>query len=312
MKYSQLLFAAGMQMGLTLISAYSAAAADLAARSFSPGGVSTQGTVTLNSSQAALGGTNTAGTSALRSGYPGQLFDFESFAVEVPGSGAAEVADNATLQLAATVTNTDATTYDAASQAAWSSLDAAVSSVDAGLVTPVGVVGDVSVTITADYLGESDDFIVTILDIDTDNFVTAPYNFAGDGIPDSWQLANFRPGSGSASPEASPALDGRVNFFKYYFVLSPLRYDLTDVVTATTVDVGGNDHLAIRFTRAADIPASITPQVRFGDNVAATENARNGILVESIDNGNGTVTETYRDVSPISGAAFGVVEVSFN
>lgn len=279
---------------------------------FSTGGVSNTGNITLNSSIGSLGGQSTTGTTTLRSGYAGQLFEIDSLAVEVPRGSAAEIADNATLQLSTTVTNTDGTHYDAADRAVWSSPDVEIDSTTAGLITPFGVAADTSVSVSSSYLGEIASLGLIILDVDKDNFITSPYNFAGDGIPDDWQLANFRPGSGSASPEASPALDGRVNYFKYYFVVNPLEYDLANVVSATVVDVGGNDHLAIQFIRAANVPSSIIAQVRFGDNVEVNENQRTGILHQSTDNGNGTFTEIYRDVAPVAGPAFSTVDLAFN
>ncbi|WOO40303.1 hypothetical protein [Rubellicoccus peritrichatus] len=295
----------------TLITSVYLSGATLEVSSFSAGGMNSTNNVVSNSSLASLGGNNTVGSNTLRSGYPGQLFDIDALTVEIPGGGSPEVADNATLQLAAIANNTDATTYDAVDTATWSSQHASVNSIVAGLLTPNGVAEQTTVTIRADYLGETGTLDIKILDIDTDNFITSPYNFSGDGIPDAWQLANFRPGSGSASPEASPALDGRLNYFKYYFLLSPLRYDLASVITATTVDVGGDDHLAIQFTRVADVPVSFNVEIGFGDDVLVTQNRRNGILHQSIDNGDGTITEIYRDVAPVAGAAFSTVDVGF-
>ncbi|WOO40308.1 hypothetical protein [Rubellicoccus peritrichatus] len=281
---------------------------------FSSGSVSSSpGGVTLNSSLGSVGGQSTVGTTIMRSGYPGQLFEIDSIDVEIPGGGIAEVADNATLQLDAKVTNTDGTTYSASNLAAWSSGDAHIDSVVSGLVRPLGVGADTAATIAADYFGESANLGLTVLDIDKDNFITSPYNFAGDGIPDDWQLANFSPGSGYASPEASPALDGRVNFFKYYFDLNATTYDLSSVTAATTVMDGGETYAAVTFRRAEEVPSSIVPQVIFGDNVAVTENQRIGLQVlPNIDNGDGTVTETWRDAVPISTTAFSTVDLTFN
>lgn len=275
--------------------------------------MSTVSTVELiNSIESAIGFSE-AGTTTLRTGYPGQLFEARSIGAEGPGGGAPTVADNATVQLSATVTNRDNTTYDARADALWSSDAPEITSLTGGLLVPGGVADDTAVTVEVLFQSKQASLIITILDTDKDNYVTAPYNFANDGVPDNWQLAYFREGSGFAAPTASPALDGRENYYKYAFVLDPNQYGRDAVVsTGAYLDPGsGESFLTVSYTRPAEVPASISYRVSFGDDPAVTESVESGIAHATIDNGDNTLTETWRDARSIGSARFAVVEVLF-
>ncbi len=281
-------------------------AAKLEISSFSNGGYLEASTTQLVCDLEPVTGVYQEGTTVMRSGSSGQVYDIDTLVIP---SGF-EVNDDSYVQIAATATNTDGTDYSVTADATWSSASPEVSTINKGILTPSGVFEDTPVSVQAVYRDLVALGTVTILDVDLDNYITSPYNFAGDGIPDSWQLAYFKEGSGYASPQASPSLDGRVNYFKYALVLNPVRYESGSVIQTSSVTVDNEDYLLIIYTKPANVLSSIAYQASFGDDPTASTNSSSGVLHNEVDNGD-DVTVQWRDTVPLSSPRFAVLDVAY-
>ena len=74
-----------------------------------------------------------------------------------------------------------------------------------------------------------------VLDINPDNYGT----YAGDGLPDSWQVTYFGIGNPNAAPGLDPDGDGQTNFFEY---------------VANTIPTDGNSLFRLRIERVTGQP----------------------------------------------------------
>ncbi len=107
-----------------------------------------------------------------------------------------------------------------------------------------------------------------------------------------------------SGPEADPDGDGIDNLLEYVLdgdPRSPDRSILPELgVQPLEVDGEIRDYLTLDVTRVADLPGVVVRVEISGDLLAWEEET---VLVESVENDDGTVTETYRDVEPIGGAS---------
>lgn len=151
-----------------------------------------------------------------RSGYVGQLYDVTALAlIAAPTS----VGERSTTQLGASATLDDGTLIvPAPSEVTWSVVSGPVTAIAvAGSATADNVSQDTSATVRGTYAGVSATLAVTVLNLTNDDLGS----YAGDGLPDDWQVANFGLGSASAGPTADPDGDGQNNFLEYLAGTNP-------------------------------------------------------------------------------------------
>lgn len=145
-----------------------------------------------------------------------------------------DLAEGGTLQLAAYEELDDASLHPLAATAViWSVVSGPISSVSpAGLVGAGLVYQDTAAVVAGNYGTFSATRPLTVLDVNPDNFGA----YAGDSLPDGWQVQYF----GLNNPLAAPAVDasgtGQTNLFKYTAGLDP-----TDPVSRFTLAIAPVD-----------------------------------------------------------------------
>jgi hypothetical protein len=151
-----------------------------------------------------------------RSGYVGQLYDVTALTL---AADPASVNERATTELGASATLDDGThLVPASSDVTWSVVSGPVTAIaDDGTVTAGSVYQDTTATVQGSYRGVTATLAVTVLNLTNDDF--GPY--AGDGLPDDWQVTNFGQGSATAGPNADPDGDGQNNLLEYLAGTNP-------------------------------------------------------------------------------------------
>ena len=173
---------------------------------------------TMDNSVGGIGGISSAGSETAKDGYIGQLTEVVSMVVTVaPGS----VSELSNAQSSASATLDDTTVLAlAGTDVAWStpSDPYPLSSIDAnGLVTPTNVYANVTATVNGYYLGATGSNSLLVLDTNPDDYGT----YAGDGIPDSWQVQYFGFDNVHAAPSTDADGTGQNNLFKFVAGLDP-------------------------------------------------------------------------------------------
>jgi len=151
-----------------------------------------------------------------RHGYIGQLYELDSFQIT---AAPPTVNEGAPRQLAATAILDDLTTipYDPA-QVTWSIVSGPVVSISTGgLATAGDVYQNTPATVQGTAGSASGTLVLTVLDILPDNFQL----YAGDGLPDHWQVQYFGVNNPLAAPLLDPDSDGFDNLFEYHACLLP-------------------------------------------------------------------------------------------
>ncbi|WOO43177.1 hypothetical protein [Rubellicoccus peritrichatus] len=287
-------------------------AASLVSSSFYSGSLNSLSLTELQSSVAPLISFSNVGVQELRSGYIAQRYDAAFVNIDVVGAGLAEVPETGSVQLEAHTINQDGTFYEVTDQANWTETSPAIANLSAGLLQADVVGLDTIAPVSVTWFGKTASRDLTVLNTIADNFSTAPYNFAGDGIPDDWQLQYYPAGSTNADPMAL-SIDGRrENYFYYFFDLDPTQLNTSGAAASVVVEHNNQRYLGLEINRRKDLPTSLSFAVRFGDDVPVANGVANGVLVYNTDNPDGTVTEVWRDATPISATRFGLVDVAFN
>lgn len=165
---------------------------------------------------AAPGNAGSSSNYTARSGYAGQLLDVFALVLD---SSEATVDEGGTRQLTAQILFDDATTMPlAVAEVSWSVSSGPLSMIDLnGLVTAGLVYEDTIAVAQGDYATFSDTLNLTVLDIDLDNFGS----YAGDGLPDDWQVLYFGEENPNAGPLNDPDLDGQNNQFEFIAGIIP-------------------------------------------------------------------------------------------
>ncbi len=129
------------------------------------------------------------------------------------------VSETGTSQLAGNATMDDATiTVLTGADIGWSLVTGPILSIDADGVAAAGIVyTNTPAGARGYYLGASNTITFTVLDSNPDNLGT----YAGDGLPDSWQVQYFGVNNPSAASTADPDGDGQNNQFEYTTGVSP-------------------------------------------------------------------------------------------
>ena len=158
-----------------------------------------------------------APTETMKSGYAAQLTDVTGLLVN---SGALSVNETGTLQLAAWQLLDD-TSYLAvsANSVTWGLVSGPIASISgAGLASAGVVYQNTAATVQGSFGGFTGLLNLIVLDTIPDNFGS----YAGDGLPDDWQVGFFGQNNPLAAPNADPTGSGQNNLFKYIAGLNPL------------------------------------------------------------------------------------------
>ncbi len=276
----------------------------------SGGGRQSGGAVTIDASLGFIGGrvSASADQSVVRVGFAGQLFDVSTLSITAPST---DLDEGRTLQLAVDVVTLDddtTLTLDA-SEIAWTIQSGPIASVDFdGMVTATLVSPDTSATIQGAYLSAISSLDLLIRDLGDDNFTTDPYNFAGDGIPDQWQITYFPPGEADASPTADGDDDGLVNLAEYFFDSDPTSTSSgpQSGPQLSIESAGGPDEfLMLTFRRRASFQLPVNTEVQAsGDLSNASAWSAGPILISTTGpDEDGLVTEVWCDTVTVSSAS---------
>ena len=158
-----------------------------------------------------------------KGGFIGQLFDVVGVVPTAASStlneGPAPAQPGSTLQLGASQVLDDSTLLPfAPSLAAWNVVGGPLAGIDAnGLASAAVVYQDTPAVVRATYQGFNGTLNLTVLNVNNDDFGT----YAGDGLPDSWQVQYFGLDNPAAAPTRNPDGTGQNNLFKYVAGLNP-------------------------------------------------------------------------------------------
>jgi hypothetical protein len=147
----------------------------------------------------------------------GQLYDVSQVVVSALP---ATIDEGGTRELSATATMGDGSTLTNPASTTWGFIPPAVTGINAfsRIATAGAVFEDTATVIEADILGVSGGLEVTVLNIDSDNYP----GYAGDGIDDDWQVANFSlPPNLLAAPGANPDGDADDNLTEFLAGFDP-------------------------------------------------------------------------------------------
>ena len=271
------------------------AASSLTASSAGAGGKQSGGNVAVDSFVGA-GGVASVSATTVKAGFAGQLYDVKSLAISLSPTN---VGEGSTASQFVTAGLDDGTALSVfRTNVSWS-LSGPISLL-AGYFFGMPVYTDTTAYATGVYLGASGSLVMTVLDSQPDNYTTSPYNFAGDGIPDWWQVANFGLGSTNAMPTADPDGDGWSNFAEYFFNTSPTSYADTpsNSITPVIVTNTGQTFFAASLYRRGALPNSVgfAPQI-VGDLSTAAWTNTPVVFSTSTTNSDGMVTEIWRDTA---------------
>lgn len=230
-----------------------------------------------------LGGVATVGMPAvaLKAGYVGQLTEVS--AVELSASPAT-VNESGTRQLAASATLDDGTTLSSlAASVTWSVGSGPLVAVSSGGVVTAGIVyADTAAQVQGAYLGQSAVLDLTVLDTIPDNFG----NYAGDGLPDGWQVQYLGVNGTSGGPALDPDHDGIPNALEYALNLNPA---LTSSLPATFSPSGGGWEYVYTRSKAA-VTGGMQFQVEWSETLLAAGWSGSGVTEEILSD-NGTVQQ---------------------
>ena len=184
--------------------------------SISGGGSSTSSAYSAVSALDAMAGTSTGTTLTVRQGYVGQLAYATHLTVN---ANPANVSEGATRQLGASAGLDDGSvTALGITEPGWSASGWPLITVSSsGLVTAGIVYQDTTGMVCAVWCGLSNLFLLPVVDTDPDNFGS----YAGDVIPDSWQVAYFGTNNSDAAAIADSDKDGQNNYCEYVEGTSP-------------------------------------------------------------------------------------------
>ncbi len=178
------------------------------------GGLTNGGDVEIAGAFGSFGDLSTGGDSTARAGFPGQIYDPASVAI-TPGS--ASLTDNSTTPFSAEVVCDDDSLLPP-SAIAWSVNNPLLDVSPAGEVTAGLLPGGFTATLTASASGVTGSAALTVLDFTPDDFGL----YAGDGLPDDWQVQHFGLNNPEAAPASDPDSDWQDNALEYLAGTDPL------------------------------------------------------------------------------------------
>jgi hypothetical protein len=201
----------------------------------------TSANYTLNGS-ATPGGAGASASYTARTGFAGQLLEAVATAIEITAAPLT-VSEGSTRQLGATLFYDDSTTAPlAAGSVTWSVQSGPLTGIsNTGLATAAAVYQDTGAVVRGTYQTFTDTLNLTVVNTLPDNFDT----YAGDDLPDDWQVLYFGIGSPLAAPLLDPDGDGQDNRFEYNACLDPT--DRLSFFSMNITEVPGGGH-AVRFS----------------------------------------------------------------
>jgi hypothetical protein len=161
-------------------------------------------------------GIGTAGSATNSAGFLGQLAEVDSLVVSASSN---TVAETGIVQFSGVAVLDDGTRIvPARGELSWSPAAWPLTVIDtAGVATAAAVYTNVSATVTGRFFGVVGTASVLVLDALPDNFGS----YAGDGLPDGWQVGYFGVGNSNALPGVDANGTGVSNLFKYVAGLDP-------------------------------------------------------------------------------------------
>lgn len=193
-----------------------AANADIASSTLDAGGQRvTGGNIVMDASLGGIGGVATGGVVTAKQGYIGQLTDVTNLTITATP---ASVNEGGTVQLVGLARLDDATALAVAgSNIVWRPVVYPVSALSPdGQATASTVYSSTTGIVTGAYLGVSGTGTFLVLDNNSDNWGL----YAGDQIPDSWQVAYFGTNNPAGMAGATNAT-GENNLYTFIADLNP-------------------------------------------------------------------------------------------
>jgi hypothetical protein len=207
-----------MVLALALLFSTSAFATSVVTTSTLDGGGkrATSANYAMDGSVGGIDGISSAFVDMAKNGYIGQLTEVTSLSVAGTPS---LVNEGATSQLSGTATLDDNTTsVVAGNEIAWSPVAYPLASINGnGLATAATVYATTNGTFSGSYLSTPGSAQLLVLDSNGDNYGS----YAGDSLPDSWQVQYFGLNNPNAAPTADVDGTGQNNLFKYVAGLDP-------------------------------------------------------------------------------------------
>ena len=234
----------------------------------------------------------------VKSGYVGQLYEVASLQV---AASPATVNEGAARQLTATATLDDAsTTVLLGADLNWSVVNGPITGVNSnGLAAAGNVYQDTAATVQGSYAGLGATLGLTVLNVGTDDFGI----YAGDGLPDAWQVQYFGVNNPLGLASADATGTGQSNLFKYIAGLNPT--DHSAFFRSNGAAIAGQ---AGKFNFSfSPIISGRTYLIQYSDTLNANSwQTLTGFTLS--DNGN---TRTITDNNAPSGIRFYRVQVSY-
>lgn len=217
----------------------------------------------------------------VRNGYIGQLYEIATLQISATPT---TVNEAGTRQLGAVPLLDDATTLAVPATAIeWSVVGGPISGIDAsGLATAATVYENTAATVQGAFEGEAGTLVLTVVNVSTDDFGI----YAGDGLPDGWQVQHFGVGGTSGGPTLDPDFDGLQNRLEYALNLTPTE---PSVLPVSLLNNGGV--LEYTYTRSkAAVTDGTQFQVEWSETLGAASWSGSGVAEEILSD-NGTVQE---------------------
>ena len=173
---------------------------------------------TMDGSMGGIGGIAvadaTAGANA--AGFVGQLTEVGGLALSALPT---QIGETGTAQLGGTASLDDGSvTLLGGADVTWGAVAWPIHAIGPdGVATTETVYADTPAALGGSYLGVAGSGSLLVLDTVPDNFG----NYAGDGLPDGWQVQYFGPGNPKAAPGYDASGTGQNNLFKYTADLDP-------------------------------------------------------------------------------------------
>ena len=209
----------GSLAAVVVLSALSPTAAEREAATLDGGGgMAASANYALHGSLGGIAGTAMAAApqSVARHGYMGQLTEIAD--VTLTGTPATVAEETATQLSGAAVHHDGILTRLAGADIAWDAPAWPLAAIDAsGLATAAIVYRDTPGPFSGTYRGVPGAGKVLVLDVDPDNFGA----YAGDGLPDDWQVEHFGTDNPDAHPDADPTRTGQSTGFRFVAGLCP-------------------------------------------------------------------------------------------
>lgn len=247
------------------------------------GGISTSASYSTIGSAGLISGVAEVGQPSVlaKSGYIGQLYEVTALQL---GAAPTTVNEGGTRQLEASAALDDSTTLTGLAGAlVWSVVSGPITSLSSiGLATAATVYQNTAATVRGGYSGQSTTLNLSVLDTIPDNFG----NYAGDGLPDGWQVQHFGVGGTSGGPMLDPDFDGLQNRLEYALNLTPTE---PSALPASLFNNGGV--LEYTYTRSkAAVTDGTQFQVEWSETLGAASWSGSGVAEEILSD-NGTVQE---------------------